>query len=287
MGYLMEGHLSHNGDIVIKASDLSVSRGNTIVLDDINLTIRQGDFVGLVGPNGSGKTTLLMAILGLLNPTSGSVEIFGQDSKRMSHNGRVAWVSQAASNLPKNIRITVRELISLGVLTAKTMLPFFKNRKEIRAKVENALELVGLRDVADVDIYSLSGGQRQRAVIGRALVSNAEILVFDEPLVGVDRDSRNSLLKLLDDLCHTQNKTLLMVSHDLAAIRQSAHRVIYLDLIQLNDCCRGGIQYDGPPSEFPDLLSLATLRGIRNVHAPEPIIISLKEGISKPKVEEE
>jgi zinc transport system ATP-binding protein len=287
MGYLMKGHPFHDGEIVIKASDLSVSRGNTIVLDDINLTIRQGDFVGLVGPNGSGKTTLLMAILGLLNPTSGSVEIFGQDSKRMNHNGRVAWVSQAASNLPKNIRITVRELISLGVLTAKTMLPFFKNRKDVRAKVEDALELVGLRDVADVDIYSLSGGQRQRAVIGRALVSNAEILVFDEPLVGVDRDSRNSLLKLLDDLCHTQNKTLLMVSHDLAAIRQSAHRVIYLDLIQLNDCCRGGIQYDGPPSEFPDLLSLATLRGIRNVHSPEPIIISHKEGISKPKVEEE
>ncbi len=284
MGYLMESHLFNDGEIVIQASNLSVSRGNTIVLDNINLTIRQGDFVGLVGPNGSGKTTLLMAILGLLNTITGKVEILGQDSANMAHNGRVAWVSQAASNLPKNIRITVRELISLGVLNAKTMLPFMKRRQDIRKKVDNALSLVGLENVADVDISRLSGGQRQRAVIGRALVTNAEILVFDEPLVGIDRDSRNSLLKLLDDLCHIQKKTLLMVSHDIAAIRQSAHRVIYLDLIQLNDCCRGGIQYDGPPADFPDLLSLATLRGIRNVHSPEPIIISLKDGTEQSKI---
>lgn len=273
----MEGHHSQDGEIVIQASDLAVSRGNTIILDNINLTIRRGDFVGLVGPNGSGKTTLLMAILGLLETSKGSVQIFGHDSKKMAHSGRVAWVSQAASNLPKNIRITVRELITLGVLNARSMFPFMKKKKIIYERVSKALELVGLKEVADVDIFRLSGGQRQRAVIGRALVSDAEVLIFDEPLVGVDRDSRNSLLKLLDDLCHKENKTLMMVSHDLAAIRQSAHRVIYLDLIQLNDCCRGGIQYDGPPNEFPDLLSLATLRGIRNVHTPEAIIINQNE----------
>jgi len=259
-------HSHHEGEVIIQATDLTVSRGGTIVLDNINLTIRQGDFVALVGPNGSGKTTLVMAILGLLHPTKGTVEILGQDSEKMKFDGKIGWVSQAAANLPKNVRITVRELIALGVLSTKSLIPFRGNKQETQRKVNDALRIVGLQDVADVDIYRLSGGQRQRAVIGRALASNPEILVFDEPLVGVDRESRNSLLKLLDELCHKENKTLLMVSHDLPAIRQSAHRVIYLDLVHDKDCCSGGIQYDGPTDQFPDLVGLAALRGIQNVH---------------------
>jgi len=82
----------HDGEVVIQASDLSVSRGGTIVLDNINLTIRQGDFVALVGPNGSGKTTLVMAILGLLQPIKGIVEILGCDSKKMKFDGQIGWV---------------------------------------------------------------------------------------------------------------------------------------------------------------------------------------------------
>lgn len=269
------GHSHDEGEVIIQATDLSVSRGGTIVLDNINLEIRKGDFVALVGPNGSGKTTLVMAILGLLQPTRGTVKIMGQDSKKIKFDGKIGWVSQAAANLPKNIRITVRELVTLGVLSTKSLLPFRGNRKETRKKVDEALRIVGLQNLADVDIYRLSGGQRQRAVIGRALASNPEVLVFDEPLVGVDRESRNSLLTLLDELCHKENKTLLMVSHDLPAIRQSAHRVIYLDLVHLKDCCSGGIHYDGPTDEFPDLVGLAALRGIRNVHEIQsPITIS-------------
>lgn len=117
--------------------------------------------------------------------------------------------------------------------------------------------MVGLEDVAENDIVHLSGGQRQRAVIGRALASNSQFILLDEPLVGIDRDSRNALLKLLDRLCHEEDKTILMVSHDLAAIRQTAHRMIYLEET---------IRYDGPTEEFPDLTTLAGLRGIEPVH---------------------
>jgi zinc transport system ATP-binding protein len=111
--------------------------------------------------------------------------------------------------------------------------------------------------VKNTDIGRLSGGQRQRAVIARALASEAEFIILDEPLVGIDRDARNSLLKLLDNLCHAEGKTILMVSHDLAAIRQTAHRMIFLEET---------IRFDGDTEDFPDLVSLADLRGIGQVH---------------------
>ena len=103
----------------------------------------------------------------------------------------------------------------------------------------------------------LSGGQRQRAAIGKALASEADLILMDEPMVGVDRESRNSIMRLLDDLCHEQNKTIVMISHDLASIKQTVHRMIYLEET---------IRYDGPTSEFPELSSLAKLRGIVATH---------------------
>jgi zinc transport system ATP-binding protein len=138
---------------------------------------------------------------------------------------------------------------------------FWLRRGAHREKVDSAMKMVGLEDLADYDISRLSGGQRQRAVIGRALASEAEFILLDEPLVGIDRESRNSLLMLLDKLCHEENKTILMVSHDLAAIRQTAHRMIYLE---------ESIRFDGLTDEFPDLTSLAGLRGIEPVHGHKP-----------------
>ena len=162
--------------------------------------------------------------------------------------GRIGWVSQAASHLPKHVRISVRELVRLGTLSPKTA--FFLTDQE---RVRKAIQMVDLEDVQDVDVSRLSGGQRQRAVIARALASESEFILLDEPLVGIDRDSRNSLLKLLDNLCHEENKTILMVSHDLTAIRQTAHRMVFLEET---------IRFDGPTDQFPDLDVLAELRGI-------------------------
>ena len=169
----------------------------------------------------------------------------------------VGWVPQAATQLPKNIHITVRELIRLGTLNKNNFLWGLMS-PEIRERIARSLEMVGLSEMADVDVSRLSGGQLQRAVIGRALASETEFILLDEPLVGVDRASRNSLLSLLDDLCHYHGKTILMVSHDLAAVTQATHRIGYLD---------GGIKFDGPTEELPDLSELANLRGIEHVHS--------------------
>ncbi len=241
---------------MLEVNNLSVIRSGKLVLEDVNLQIKEGEFVGIVGPNGGGKSTLLLTILGILSPAKGDVKVFGHNPKFVNFNGKVGWVSQDAASIPTKMRMTVRELISLGTISPKDMFSF-RRRKDSPA-VENALKLVALEHLAEMDIGRLSGGERQRAVIGRALASNAELLIFDEPLVNVDRSSRNGILKLLDDLCHNENKTLLMVSHDFTAIRQSAHRIVYLD---------GQIQFDGKPSDIPDLSGLAGLIGLEHVHS--------------------
>jgi zinc transport system ATP-binding protein len=241
---------------VLKINDLSVSRSGNIVLQDVNLTVNQGEFVGIVGPNGSGKSTLLLSILGILKPQSGIIEIYGKPPMSNIHFDKIGWVSQAAANLPKEIQITVRELVQLGTVKLSNLF-FEKDKQRKRWLVDYAIKILDLEDVQNVNINRLSGGQRQRAVIARALASEAEFILLDEPLVGIDRDTRNDLLKLLDDLCHNENKTIIMVSHDLTAIRQTTHRMIYLEET---------IRFDGIPPDFPNLQELALLRGIDDVH---------------------
>ena len=240
---------------VLQVKDLTVVRSGKAIIENVSLNIKQGEFIGIVGPNGSGKSTLLLSILGVLKSQKGTVKIYDCPPMSRGLNGKIGWVSQAASNLPKEIRITVEELVKLGTFNAKNML---QRMSKIRSKMaDDAIEMVGLQDQKNTDVSKLSGGQRQRAVIARALASNADFLLLDEPLVGIDRDAKNSLLKLLDDLCHNQGKTILMVSHDLSAIMQTSHRMIYLEQ---------NIKYDGPADAFPSLEEIAKLRGLKNVH---------------------
>lgn len=239
---------------ILSVEGVSVRRNRTNVLRDVNLNIDRGEFVGIVGPNGAGKSTLVQAILGLLKCQSGTISIAGKPPMSADVLGKLAWVSQAGAHLPHNVRLTVRELVGLGRLNnTNWYVPVFGSTDA----VTDAIRMVGLEDRMHMDVNRLSGGQRQRAVIAKALASGAEFLLLDEPLVGMDRESRNSLLKLLDSFCHDQNKTILMISHDIAAMRQTAHRLVYLEET---------IRFDGPPPNFPSIEELAALRGIEDVH---------------------
>ena len=243
------------GEEILQVSGLSVNRSGVEVISDINLSVNCGEFVGIVGPNGAGKTTLILTILGILKPRKGHVSL----SKAIS--GKVGWVPQAATSLPKNMKITVREFIQLGTLDSATwFLPF--GTKYDKQNVSKIIETVGLTDYAETRIANLSGGQRQRAAIGKALASKADLLLMDEPMVGVDLKSRNSIMRLLDNLCHTQNKTIVMISHDLASMKRTVHRMVYLEQ---------QIRYDGSTNEFPELSVLADLRGIEETH-PEGLL---------------
>lgn len=259
---------------ILKTNNLCVSRSGKQILHDVNLSVNSGEFIGIVGPNGSGKSTLLLTILGVLQSQKGTVEIYGKSTPSREVYEKISWVSQAAANLPKEIRITVRELVQLGTVKLSNLL--FETDKQRRRKlVDNAIKIVGLESVQNVSVGRLSGGQRQRAVIARALATDAELILLDEPLVGIDRETRNDFLKLLDDLSHNQGKTIIMISHDLAAIRQTAHRIIYLEET---------IRFDGIPTDFPNLQELALLRGIKDVHGGQPPITG--EYFDKKEIEE-
>ena len=168
---------------MISIEGLNVIRSGKLVLEDVNLEINKGEFVGIVGPNGGGKTTLLMTILGILQSSKGKIEVFGFNPYPTNFRGEIGWVSQTAANIPTKMRMTVRELITMGTVSRIDWWPFSIRSKEKRERIEKAMELTGISHLADKDISRLSGGERQRAVIGRALASDAEVLIFDEPLL--------------------------------------------------------------------------------------------------------
>ena len=266
------------GEPIISVKDLKVQRGGVVVLEGVNLDIHEGDFVGLSGPNGSGKSTLLMTIIGELEPAGGSVKVYGAAPGSKASQGRLAWVSQAAAQLPTNLRISVRELVALGAMKPRNVSPFANSplldfidtvllgslsyfaigalglvgigRQEQRERVEKAIQLVGLEDVAERDVNRLSGGQKQRAVVARGLATEADVLILDEPLAGVDRASRDDFLRLLDRLCREEGKTLLMVTHDQTAIHQCSHCAICID---------GNVQFDDDHTSAPAVLQVESL----------------------------
>ena len=242
------------GEEILRVSNLSVNRSGNEVIHDINLTITCGEFVGIVGPNGGGKSTLMLTLLGILKPRTGSVKIYDLAPMSRQTLGKVGWVPQAATNLPQNLQITVKEFIQLGTLNPKSL---FRLRNKEREKIQKIIKTIGLDEYANTRIANLSGGQKQRAAIGKALASDADLLLMDEPMVGVDGESRNSIMRLLDGLCHNQNKTIVMISHDLASIKRTVHRMVYLEQ---------KIRYDGPTQTFPELSDLAELRGIEPTH---------------------
>ncbi len=197
----------------------------------------------------------MLTILGILKPRTGSVKIYDLAPMSKQTLGKVGWVPQAATNLPQNLQITVKEFIQLGTLNPKSL---FQLSNKDREKVQKIIETIGLDEYANTRMANLSGGQKQRAAIGKALASDADLLLMDEPMVGVDGESRNSIMRLLDDLCHKQNKTIVMISHDLASIKRTVHRMVYLEQ---------KVRYDGPTLTFPDLSDLAELRGIEPTHS--------------------
>lgn len=212
---------------IIDIKDVSFQYGRDIVLDHINLSVPKGSFLGIVGPNGSGKSTLLKLILGLLRPDDGEVYLFGEKLSKFKQWERIGFVSQKANSFNTGFPATVFEVVSSG-LTGKIGLFRFLRQKH-RMEVIQAIEQVGMAEFMNRKIGELSGGQQQRVFIARAIVSRPDILILDEPTVGVDARNVQSFYHILKSLKEERGITLLMVSHDIDTLLNEADYVAYLN----------------------------------------------------------
>lgn len=196
---------------IISIKNLWVRYEQELVLQNINLSVYKGDYIGIIGPNGGGKTTLFKVILGLISPQQGEIKLLGQPvTKGRRYIGYVPQIMQFDAAFP----ITVADVVRMGRLGKGKLLQRYGKRDE--EVVQRVLEQVGLENSRDRALSELSGGQRQRVYIARALATEPEILLLDEPTANLDENVSATLYELL----HKLNKfvTILIISHDISAI---------------------------------------------------------------------
>ena len=226
---------------LIQIRGLAAGYHGNRVIDDVSLDIMRNDFAALLGPSGSGKTTVLRATVGAADVYAGDV-LFKGESVRKSRP-RIGYVPQLEA-IDWNFPVTVEQVVLMGATRNAPLFPWF--RRKDRLKTGKILERLGMDGLANRQIRELSGGQQQRVFLGRALVSEPDILLLDEPTAGVDMKTRDDVLHLLDELNH-QGIAILMTTHEINAVAAHLPRVI---------CMNGRILADGAPRDVltPDVL---------------------------------
>ncbi|MBU0986562.1 MAG: ABC transporter ATP-binding protein [Proteobacteria bacterium] len=222
-------------EAIIEVRDVWFSHNAIPVLKAVNLTVRRGDFIALLGPNGGGKTTLIKLMLGLLKPEQGTVRVFGKPPGDAAH--RIGYMPQHLS-FNQNFPISVLDVVLMGRLRPGRGWSMYTRKDKIAA--QRALERVEMSEQRSWRIGELSGGQRQRVFIARALVDEPEVLFLDEPTASVDTKHQTDLYDILKEL--NQTVTIVVVSHDIGVI--SSHvksvacvnqQVFYHDSAEINE----------------------------------------------------
>lgn len=208
----------HHGDAcheaLITLNNVTMSWGGRDVLKDVDLVIRQGDFIAITGPNGGGKTTLLRIILGLLKPTRGKVERNISDLK-------IGYLPQK-NMIDSHFPISVKEVVMTGLLASSHL-----SLKQKTQLCNETIASIGLTEHSEKAIGTLSGGQLQRALLGRAIISQPDVLVLDEPLSYLDKHFETRLYTLIEQLAKTT--TIVLVSHEMSRIAGMANRHFIVD----------------------------------------------------------
>ena len=201
---------------IIEVENLTVARKGRTIIEDATFSIEPGTYMGVVGPNGGGKTTLMQALLGILPFESGSIKIMGKPLDEFNDWSKLAFVSQHSINFDEKFPLTVRELVGLGRINRSNLGRPLK--KEDWEKVDEALSFMGISKLSDRRIGQLSGGQKQRVFVAKAIVRNPKILILDEPASGIDPEAQERFYMILANLNAKQGTSILIVSHDLAAV---------------------------------------------------------------------
>ena len=225
--------------VVIELRDATIGYEGRSVIDGLDLRIRAGEVVGVLGPNGSGKSTLVGGILGLAKVQAGTIELFGVDRARFHEWGRIGFVPQRGT-VTGGIPSTVREVVASGRLTS--VKPFRRMRATDHEMIDRSIAAVGLADRSGKALSTLSGGQQRRALIARALASDPDLLVLDEPTAGVDSENQQVLADILARLAEV-GTTIVLITHELGPAADVVTRTLVLG--------GGKVVFDGPASLAP------------------------------------
>ena len=218
---------------LISLNSVTIGYGNKVVLRDVDLTVKRGEVITIVGPNGSGKTSMMRALIGALMPTTGSVV----RPKAM----RVGYVPQKL-NIDLSFPITVRRFMSVP-------------KRASAEQVTEAASLVGIEGFLDQQIATLSGGQFQRALLARAIIGTPDLLLLDEPTQGLDQNGAARFYQLITELKAKLDCAIVLVSHDLHVVMSASDRVICLNG---HICCEGAPNVVSSAPEYRALFGTGT-----------------------------
>ncbi|EAC2390008.1 zinc ABC transporter ATP-binding protein ZurA [Listeria monocytogenes] len=212
---------------IIEVNNVSYHYDKEHALENIHFQVAKGSFTGLIGPNGSGKSTMLKLILGVLKKQQGSISLFGEKQADFKDWVKIGFVSQKSNAFNSAFPATVKEVVASGLTKKKSLFKTLNNKD--KEDIDYALKRVEMTDYLHRNIGELSGGQQQRVFIARALVSRPELLILDEPTVGVDVENVKAFYELLAELNRTEEMTLLLVTHDLMAVNTYVNHVISIN----------------------------------------------------------
>jgi len=246
---------------IIKLEHVRVQLGGRTILQDMNLTVHEGEFIVILGPNGAGKSTLLKLLLGLLKPSAGVVRVLGRPPR--SGNSAIGYAPQHRT-LEADVALRARDLVGFGLDGHRWGIGWPSRKRD--ALITKALDEVDACAFADASVGQLSGGEQQRLLIAQALLTNPRLLLLDEPLANLDLAHQQEIVALIAKVCRSRNVTVLLVSHDVNPLLPVVDRVIYV---------ANGHSAIGTPDEVITSAMLSSLYGspVEVVHALDRIFV--------------
>ncbi|TMV51427.1 metal ABC transporter ATP-binding protein [Paenibacillus mesophilus] len=251
---------------VVSMDNVSFQYEQRSVIERLNFQILQRDFVGLIGSNGAGKTTLLRMIVGLLRPDQGEVRLFGTPQSQFRDWERIGYVPQKNAFNPL-FPATVREVVLSGLYGRKKL--FRRMNREDWKKCEDALHALRIEELADRRIGRLSGGQQQRVFLARALVNNPELLILDEPTVGIDSETQENFFHMIRHMHQRHNITFLMVSHDIDMM----HAYLGYEPAHTSGKLKFYVKHSHELDNCAETNLAHSLRDLRLADEPEPVTL--------------
>lgn len=211
---------------LLDIKNLKFGYDENLILDDINLSLDDGDFIAISGENGSGKSTLIKLILKVIKKDSGEIKLLGKPIEEFTAYEKIGYVPQVNDSSKISFPVTCKEYVSLGLY--KEFNIFNMPTRKVIMDVKNVFQSLAIEKLLDKPFRTLSGGQQQRVMIARALVSTPQMLTLDEPTVGIDAKHKEDFLKLLGHLNRDHGISILIISHEMELIKNYVTKTVYL-----------------------------------------------------------